>query len=176
MSGEPKQFPGTRTVLYSTKLRSATHFVVGVSHGLGMVVCKRYEVMNADFFSRFIREELPGVLQRSGKPRVLLQDNDPSQTSRASREALTSIGATHFEIPARSPDLNPIENLFHLTKSSLREEAVALVLRSESVAAFEERVVRTLGNMARAHADKTIESMGKRIAEVIRRGGGRSSY
>jgi hypothetical protein len=41
-------------------------------------------------------------------------DNDPSQTSKVARKAMQKIEAEFHEIPARSPDLNLIENLFHL--------------------------------------------------------------
>ena len=43
-------------------------------------------------------------------------DNDPSQRSKAARKAINNSGATLFEIPPRSPDLIPIENLFHIVK------------------------------------------------------------
>lgn len=51
------------------------------------------------------------------------------------------------------------------------QKGLALELES----AFEARVVRTLQDVARAHGDRTIESMPKRIAEIVRRRGGRSS-
>ena len=38
-------------------------------------------------------------------------DNDPSQRSMVAKDALQEIGAELVDIPARSPDLNPIENI-----------------------------------------------------------------
>ena len=51
-------------------------------------------------------------------------DNDPSQTSKVARKAIEKIEAEFHKIPARSPDLNPIENLFHLVKKNLENEAI----------------------------------------------------
>ena len=51
-------------------------------------------------------------------------DNDPSQTSKVARKAMEKIEAEFHKIPARSPDLNPIENLFHLLKKRLENEAI----------------------------------------------------
>ena len=61
------------------------------------------------------------VLKRNEKL-LLVMDNDPSQRSMVAKDALQEIGAEHIEIPARSPDLNPIDNIFHNIKRSLREE------------------------------------------------------
>jgi transposase len=38
--------------------------------------------------------------------------------------ALKKIGGKKFAIPPRSPDLNPIENIFHLVRRQLRYEAM----------------------------------------------------
>ena len=51
-------------------------------------------------------------------------ENDPSQTSNVARKAMEKIEAEFHKIPARSPDLNLIENLFHLVKKSLENEAI----------------------------------------------------
>ncbi|CAB4016771.1 Hypothetical predicted protein [Paramuricea clavata] len=52
-------------------------------------------------------------------------DNDQSQTSKAARKAIEKIEAEFRKIPARSPDLKPIENVFHLVKESPENEAIA---------------------------------------------------
>ena len=52
--------------------------------------------------------------------RLFLMDNDPSQASKA----MEKIEAEFHKIPATSPDLNPTENLFHLVKKSLENEAI----------------------------------------------------
>jgi transposase len=52
-------------------------------------------------------------------------DKDPSQTSKAARKAMEKSEAKFHKIPATSSDLNSIENLFHLVKKSLENEAIA---------------------------------------------------
>ncbi len=50
-------------------------------------------------------------------------NNDPSQRSKIAWKAMNKAGATLFTIPPRSPDLNPIENLFHIVKNSAGYDA-----------------------------------------------------
>jgi transposase len=52
-------------------------------------------------------------------------DNDISQTSKAAGNAMEKIEAEFDKIPATSPDLNPIENLFHWERKSRENEAIA---------------------------------------------------
>ena len=53
-----------------------------------------------------------------GEGRLFLQDGDPCQNSGMAKEAMLRVNATLFPIPPRSPDLNPIENFFHLCPKS----------------------------------------------------------
>ncbi len=56
---------------------------------------------------------------------LFLMDHDPSQTSKAVQKVMENIDMKFLKIPARSPDLNPIENTFHLVTTSLDNEALA---------------------------------------------------
>ena len=81
-----------------------------------------------------------------------------------------------LKIPARSPDLNPIENIFHIVKCSLREEAINKRIETESFAQFQDRVVCALNLISCDVIDKTIESLPKRVEALIKSGGYRSKY
>ena len=48
-------------------------------------------------------------------------DNDPCQTSGKAMSAINQIECELHQIPAHSPDLNPMDNVFHLIKKSLRK-------------------------------------------------------
>jgi hypothetical protein len=48
-------------------------------------------------------------------------DNCPCQNSKVALLALDSIECTRHKIPARSSDLNLIENIFHVVKKQLEE-------------------------------------------------------
>ena len=71
-------------------------------------------------------------------------DNDPSQRSKAARKAINEAGATLFAIPPRSPDLNPIENLFHIVKNQLNKEALTKAIHQETWQQFSARVHKTI--------------------------------
>ena len=74
--------------------------------------------MNGKYFSDFVSSDLIELFSLGGQQTWFVMDNDPSQRSKAARKAINDSGATLFEIPPRSPDLNPIENLFHIVKKN----------------------------------------------------------
>ena len=74
--------------------------------------------------------------------KLFLQDGDPSQNSVKSRIACDKIGARKLIIPAHSPDLNPIENIFHINKRKLHHDALELAIRREDFESFSARVKR----------------------------------
>ena len=51
-----------------------------------------------------------------------MADNDPKHTSLYARNYLTERGVNWWRTPAESPDLNPIENLWHELKEYIRRE------------------------------------------------------
>ena len=121
---------------------------------------------------------MPEAFAESAYPRgkLFLQDGDPSQNSAIARDALFEIGAQKFTIPARSPDLNPIENIFNIVKQKIRQDAIKKNIVFESWDSFCERVKLTIETTPNAVIDKTIESMKKRIDLIIKRKGERTKY
>ena len=51
-----------------------------------------------------------------------MQDNDPKHTSRAAKEFFMANNINWWRTPAESPDMNPIENLWHELKEFIRRE------------------------------------------------------
>ena len=103
-------------------------------------------------------------------------DNDPSQNSRVARAALEQVECELVSIPARSPDLNPIENIFHIVKSELEKNAIELNITSESFEQFEQRVVRTFDTIEITTIDRAIENMPRRLRSVLTGKGYRTKY
>jgi hypothetical protein len=86
--------------------------------------------------------------------------------------AMKSVRAKLMSIPARSPDLNPIENLFHLIKRQLNNDAIVRDIKRENFQEFSTQVKSTIHNFD----NKVIESMSNRIEMVVNRKGSRIRY
>ena len=159
---------------------SVAHFMVAIAYGKGVVLAEQYSGhLNGQICADFIRNKFPALFQRSGvntKGKLFLQDGDPSQNSRKAQEAMHDVHARKFSIPARSPDLNPIENVFHNVKRKLHADALENNITREKFEKFSERVKRTLENYSSHTIDKTIDSMDKRISMIIKSKGQRIKY
>ena len=155
------------------------HFFVSIAYGKGVISCDKYTGhISGDFFAKYVRENFPRIFSRSANTSVkrFLQDGDPSQNSLVARKALDEVGAQLFKIPARSPDLNPIENLFNLVSAKLEKDALRKQITYETFEQFSRRVQRTLMNFNHKTIDRTIESMNKRINLIIKKRGRRLKY
>ena len=78
--------------------------------------------------------------------RLWIQDGDPSQNSVIAQKAMKQVSAQLRKIPPRSPDLNPIENLFKPISEILRRQAIERSISYESYGEFSDRVKSTILN------------------------------
>ena len=155
------------------------HFFVAIAYGKGVVLCEQYHgKLNGQCFADFVREHFQRVFSACANPKgkLFLQDGDPSQNSKKANDAMHAIGARKFSIPPRSPDINPIENIFHLIKSKLNSDAIEKNIEQESFKKFSERVKETMENFPTDIIDRTIESIDKRIGLIIKTKGQRTKY
>ena len=154
-------------------------FMVAIAHGKGVVAAIPYSGnINGEKFAGIIDEHFPNLFDHSANAhnRVFLQDDCPSQNSAIARQALGRAKAWVFPIPARSPDCNPIENVFHLVGKKLKRDALQNKITQESLHEFEERCKRTLLDFSTRIIDRTIESMPKRMDAIIKNQGQRIKY
>ena len=155
------------------------HFICCIAFGKGVILAEQYYGnLNGQLFAAFVREHFPKVFAASANPtgKLFLQDGDPSQNSKKAMDAIYEVGGKKFTIPTRSPDLNPIENVFNNVKRHLQEEALEQFITRENFEQFSERVKRTLENFPINVIDKTVASMNNRISAVIKGKGKRIRY
>ena len=107
---------------------------------------------------------------------MFLQDGDPSKNSRHAKRPMDRIGVRVFNIPPRSPDCNPIENVFNVVKQQLHQQALEREIVHEDFETFSNRVKQTLRNVSVSYIDKTIDTMNECMAMIIKRRRRRTKY
>ena len=95
---------------------------------------------------------------------------------RCAKNAMDDVGCRKFAIPARSPDLSPIENMFHLVRANLQKDALTREIKKETFLEFSRRVRKTIKSSPVEVLDKTIDSMPKRLAKIVSTKGERTKY
>jgi transposase len=76
--------------------------------------------MTGERFRAYVEQRLAPSLRRGD---VVVLDNLPAHKVAGVKEAITAAGASLLYLPAYSPDLNPIEQLFAKLKVLLRKAA-----------------------------------------------------
>lgn len=156
------------------------HFIVAIAFGKGVILAEQYEKMNAEYFASFIRRNFPNLFEIAGKgahdAKVFVMDNDPSQTSAKARVAMEELGVTMQKIPPRSPDLNPIENMFHEVRKRLKLAAKQNNVEHQTWEEFVNSVKFHIWSTPKSYINKTILSMPKRMEEICKRKGLRTKY
>ena len=147
-------------------------FFVAIAYGKGVIGCHQYDEghVNGEMFSKFVREHFPELFQRGNHNcgKLFIQDGDTSQNSRLSQDAFDSIPWWILKISLLSPDLNPIENFFHLAGQRLRKQSLEQKIQYESYEAFCQRIRKTLLSCPIGIIDRTIASMHKRLDVIIK--------
>ena len=152
-------------------------FFVAISYGKGVILCEQYNSLNGRYFKTLIEREFQRMFRESQKAsKLFIQDGDPSQNSALARAALKRVGAKLLAIPPRSPDLNPIENIFNIVKRILEADAIKKNISYETYEQFSERIVETFKKLDHTLIDRTIASMNKRIDAIIGNKGSRTKY
>ncbi len=142
--------------------------VVAISHDKGIIMHKRYKKMDGAYFVDFLTRNFNTMVDRAAKGmRVWVQDGDLSENSKMARNTMERMNSELFGIPPRSPDMNPIKNIFALVKKKLHKDAIRQDISVESMSEFHDRIIQAMNAIPIPVLNKTIESMYTRMQKII---------
>jgi transposase len=137
---------------------------------------KEYGGITAEKYQRFI---IPLVhtfyeeQREEGRDLVFQQDNASAHSARSTRRLLAGLGIQVVKWPARSPDLNPIENVWAWMKDWIeRHYDIQSLNRAQLRQAVQEAWDAVPADFLRGLA----HSMPARLRKVIEMEGGRTGY
>jgi transposase len=131
--------------------------------------------MDAQLYASILSDELIQTLQYYELDReeiVFQQDNDPKHTSTHARQWFDDNGIEVLQWPPQSPDLNPIEHLWH----SLKRRLAAYETEPSGMHELWQRVEAEWDRIPVQECLDLIESMPRRIAAVLKAKGGHTKY
>ena len=129
----------------------------------------------APLYTSILCDELqqsPVHFNKSPSDVIFQQDNDPKHNSKMAQSYLKDHGFTVMLWPANSPDLNPIEHLWHHLKMKLDEYEHP----PNSLHQLWGRVEKEWEKIDKSVCQNLIESMPRRLAAVIKAKGGYTKY
>uniref|UniRef100_A0A8C6PBJ9 Transposase n=1 Tax=Nothobranchius furzeri TaxID=105023 RepID=A0A8C6PBJ9_NOTFU len=128
--------------------------------------------MNSTVYQNILKENVrPSVRQLKRKQSwVLQQDNDPKHTSKSTSEWLKNNKMKTLEWPSQSPDLNPIEMLWHDLKKAVHARKASNKVELQQFCKDEWAIIPP------ERYKRLIASYRKRLIAVIAAKGGPTSY
>ncbi len=93
-------------------------FLAALRHDQVTAPCLLDGPVNARSFSTYVTQFLLPTLERGD---IVVMDNLSSHKGKGVRDAIRAAGAHRIFLPAYSPDLNPIEQVFSKLKTLLRK-------------------------------------------------------
>ena len=109
--------------MYRAKHPVKVHVWAGISRRGATQICIFEGIMERFLYTSILdRTLLPFIQQVYPSSHRFMQDNDPKHTSLHGRDFLDRNSVNWWKTPAKSPDMNPIENLWHELKEYICRE------------------------------------------------------
>ena len=103
---------------------------------------------------------------------LLMQDNATPHTANVTTRFLEEQGIGTLDWPAKSPDLNPIENLW----DQVKREADRHIMEHTTLAQLGRIIQRAWNHIPQQNINNLVNSMRKRCNDVIDADGGNIDY
>lgn len=168
------QFIGRKKIFRSVKHPQKVH-VWGCfsSSGFGKLVCFQRN-LDANFMCRiYERGLLPSASQLFGEGNldwILQEDNDPKHTSKIAKKWKAENNVKILPWPSMSPDQNPIENVWRLVKLNVARKKI------RTIRGLKGEITKEWNRLPTTLAAKLVESMERRITELINANGDYTMY
>ena len=156
---------------YRAKHPVKVHVWAGISWQGATGVCVFEGKMNAPLYVLILERTLLPFLQERLPDHRFMQDNDPKHTSRCAKAFFEEKRINWWQTPAESPDLNPIENLWHELKEFLRRE-----IKPHSKQELMNGILEFWSTVTIAKCRKYIHHLQKVIPKVIELNGDATGY
>ena len=148
------------------------HVWAGISKRGRSGICIFDGIMERFLFCDIIEKTLlPFLKEKFPRGHRFMQDNDPKHTSIYATDFLRSHKVYWWRTPAESPDLNPIENMWHELKEFNQRE-VKPQTKDELVAG----IIRFWDTVTVDKCKKYINHLKKVIPKVIELNGAATGY
>ncbi|MGH0192815.1 UNVERIFIED_CONTAM: hypothetical protein FKN15_028285 [Acipenser sinensis] len=132
------------------------------SAGTGALVRIEAKINGAKYREVLEENLLPSARKlKLGRKSTFQHDNDPKHTAKATLEWLRNKKVNVLEWPSQSPDLNPIENLWHDLKIAVHQRS------PRNLTELEQFCKEEWSNIAKSRCEKLVETYPKRPTAVI---------
>ena len=119
-----------------------------------------------------LQQSLLPFIAKHNEPVIFQQDDAPCHNASATKNWLAERDMSVMKWPARSPDLNPIENVWGI----MTRDVYACSKQYNTCCELEDAIVNAWMKVERQWAVKLRDSMHKRCIEVLERGGMKTGY